>query len=94
MKAAEPNVIGWLEPSASLESRVLRYLAQTDVSLHTVKVSADEGRVRLSGTLSSRYLRKLAVAAAQRVAGVLYVQDEILLNPAASCSIECQAVPA
>ena len=44
-------------------------------SVHVAATAADT--VHLSGWLPSFYLRQIAVAAAQHVAGVLYVSDEI-----------------
>jgi len=62
---------------AELERRVALYLAATRPELKRLDVTAQGGTVRLSGQLSTFYLRQLALSAAKRVAGVQCVKDAI-----------------
>jgi osmotically-inducible protein OsmY len=60
-----------------LEQRIKLHLKATRPEFKNVAVSVNSGTVRLSGQLASFYLRQLALAAAQRVAGVQRVRDAI-----------------
>jgi osmotically-inducible protein OsmY len=60
-----------------LEQRVKLYLAATRRELSRIGVRANGSTVRLTGQVGSFYLRQLALAAAQRVAGVQFVADDI-----------------
>jgi hypothetical protein len=67
-----------------LERRVKLYMAATRPELSRLGVRASGSTVRLTGRVGSFYLRQLALAAAQRVAGVQCVADdiEVALPPA------------
>lgn len=75
MRTAKQPALNELD--ALLEMRVKAYLATKRPALGKLSVSADAGTVRLSGPVSSFYLRQLALSAASRVAGVLHVVDDI-----------------
>ncbi|HTN73908.1 MAG TPA: BON domain-containing protein [Pirellulaceae bacterium] len=60
-----------------LTKRVGMYLVSARRELGTLVVNSQDGIVRLTGSVSSFYLRQLAVACAQRVAGVRSVVDEL-----------------
>ena len=67
-----------LSPDAELAHRVRLYLAR--VGHRTVahlKVEVHDGVVTLCGRVPSYYARQLAIACAQRVAGVREVNDQI-----------------
>ena len=67
-----------------LARRVFLFLSTRQVGdLRRLAVTARDGRVRLSGRVSSFYHRQLAVSFARKVAGVLTVDDQItVLVPA------------
>src|SRR5687768_15443332 len=60
-----------------LEQRVKAYLLATRAELARVRVRADGSTVKLTGQVATFYLRQLALAAAQRVAGVQCVADDL-----------------
>ena len=63
---------------ADLAHRVRLYLARVGHRpVQVVKVEARDGIVTLRGRVPSYYIRQLAVACAQRVAGVRTVNDQI-----------------
>jgi osmotically-inducible protein OsmY len=69
-----------LSPDGELSKRVALYLANTRNELSALAISSIDGVVGLQGTVSSFYLRQLAVACARRVAGVRGVVDELQVD--------------
>jgi osmotically-inducible protein OsmY len=69
-----------LQSTTELESNVGRYLRQADPRLAKISVSANELAVKLEGTVDSYYLRALAINAANRVAGVHVIDDQIAVQ--------------
>ena len=63
-----------------LAKRVRLYLIEMRREFWSVLVSAEDGSIRLGGSVSSFYLRQLAVAVARRVAGVRHVEDTIFVE--------------
>lgn len=64
-----------------LRQRVCRYLAHSGhYPVRTLDVCATNGIVILRGTVPTYYVRQLAIACAQRVAGVRSVVDEIQID--------------
>jgi osmotically-inducible protein OsmY len=67
-----------------LERRLRIFLATRQVGeLRRLSVSVRHGNVRLCGRVGSFYHRQLAVSVTGKVAGVLTVEDEITVVPAA-----------
>lgn len=66
-----------LDTNGELAMRVRQYLIAQRPEFSSLDVRARDGKVDLSGELPTYYLRQLAVAAAQRVAGVLQVVDRL-----------------
>ncbi len=60
-----------------LENRVTLHLHSLRPEFRNLRVEAQGGAVRLSGRVTSFYLRQLAFAATRRVAGVQRVSDAI-----------------
>lgn len=60
-----------------LAQRVQHCLQQKSTDFRKLAVLADQGTIRLSGAVSSYYLRQLANTMAQHVPGVLHVVDEL-----------------
>lgn len=60
-----------------LAERVGLFLQMKRPELANLLVSAVDGEIRLRGSVSSYYLRQLAISVAQHVAGVLRVIDRI-----------------
>ena len=67
-----------LGPDADLAYRVRLYLARVGHrTVENLKVEVRDGVVTLGGRVPSYYTRQLAIACAQRVAGVRAVYDHI-----------------
>jgi len=67
-----------LTADEELARRVSLFLATRQVGdLRRLAVTARQGRVRLSGRVSSFYHRQLALTYTRKVAGVLSVDDQI-----------------
>ena len=67
-----------LSPDADLAQRVRLYLARVGHrTVENLKVEVHDGIVTLRGRVPSYYTRQLAIACAQRVAGVREVNDQI-----------------
>jgi hypothetical protein len=66
-----------LSPDAELSNRVRLYLARVGRTVEHLKVEVHEGVVTLRGRVPSYYTRQLAIACAQRVAGVRKINDQI-----------------
>lgn len=63
-----------------LARRVRLFLVSRQIGeLRSVVVAARNGRVRLSGRVSSFYHRQLAISTAHRVAGVRTVDDQLIV---------------
>ena len=81
-----------VSPDDELANRVRLYLAHAGHRpVQVVKVEAHDGIVTLRGRVPSYYIRQLAIACAQRVAGVRAVNDQIkasipTFKQAACCS--------
>jgi osmotically-inducible protein OsmY len=60
-----------------LSRRVVQYLLIKRPEFQAIQVEAEGGEVRLIGEVCSFYLRQLAIASTQRVAGVLSIVDLI-----------------
>jgi len=76
---------GIRRPDSDTRDDVLRELAwDSRIGDKQVGVQVSSGLVTLAGTVDSWAVRKAAVEAAHRVAGVLDVADELDVNPAAS----------
>ena len=67
----------FLSPDAELAYRVRLYLARVGRTVERLKVEAHNGVVTLRGRVPSYYTRQLAIACAQRVAGVRRINDQI-----------------
>ena len=63
--------------NTELAKKVRLFLNANRTGFRGVGVWADEGTVRLSGSLRSFFLRQMAVALAKRVAGVRHVLDDL-----------------
>jgi osmotically-inducible protein OsmY len=75
--ASTVPITACLDKNGELAMRVRRYLTAQRPEFSSLSVGARDGNVDLSGELPTYYLRQLAVAAAQRVAGVLQVVDRL-----------------
>ena len=64
-------------PDAELENRVRLYLARVGRTVEHLRVEVHGGVVTLRGRVPSYYTRQLAIACAQRVAGVRKINDQI-----------------
>jgi osmotically-inducible protein OsmY len=61
-----------------LERRVLTYLETRQIpGVRWIEVQADQGIVKLSGTVRTFYQKQLCTHCTRRVAGVVQVVDEI-----------------
>jgi len=78
-----------------LQHRVALFVQQRQLTFGAnVTVSARRGVVILKGTVPTFHQRQLLIAFARKVAGVVQVQDELEVEPAASRRVSVPACPA
>jgi len=67
--------------SLELENRVVRHLdSQNFPIFRDLSVTAELGRVTISGRVSSFYERQIAVSSVRQLAGVVKLTDQIVVD--------------
>jgi len=75
------NESGWGGKDRELERRVINYLSRQHFPrLRSVEVESSQGVVTIRGRVKSFHERQLCINCCQRVAGVVQLNDEVIVE--------------